>query len=321
MLGNLPISIGNIFAQGIDKAANSVKKGGAAFANIGSKAFNFFKNLPILSTVFSALDKFKAVFQRFGMVFGNILRPLLGIFGLVKGFITGFKSQEDGLNKIIAGVFDGLKLAFRLLVGSLLDFFVIDIPAFFLGLFGMDDAKAKLKSFSFADIFDNMFDAVKNAVIGFFNTIRDSIADIGVGGLIKNIMLSLMSIFMKIAAFPRAIAAGALSAIAAAMPGGESPKEAFSRKFNEVMSRGQATIDAMMSKRDGKDEDGQIIDALSKEGKVLQSQAGQEKYPAGPPTQNISYQNAQGGATYIVNGPPPSDFNFNNANILNQYSD
>ena len=126
---------------------------------------------------------------------------------------------------------------------------------------------------------------------------------------------------MKIAAFPKAIAAGALSAIAAAMPGGESPKEAFSRKFNEVMSRGQATIDAMMSKRDGKDEDGQIIDALSKEGKVLQSQAGQEKYPAGPPTQNISYQNAQGGATYIVNGPPPSDFNFNNANILNQYSD
>jgi len=170
-------------------------------------------------------------------------------------------------------------------------------------------------------MFDNLFDAIKNAVLGFFNTIRDSIADIGVGGLIKNIMLSLMSIFMKIAAFPRAIAAGALSAIAAAMPGGESPKEAFSRKFNEVMSRGQATIDAMMSKRDGKDEDGQIIDALSKEGKVLQSQAGQEKYPAGPPTQNISYQNAQGGATYIVNGPPPSDFNFNNANILNQYSD
>jgi hypothetical protein len=105
------------------------------------------------------------------------------------------------------------------------------------------------------------------------------------------------------------------------MPGGESPKEAFSRKFNEVMSRGQATIDAMMAKRDGKDEDGQIIDALSKEGKVLQSQALQEKYPAGPPTQNISYQNAQGGATFIVNGPPPSDFNFKNAALINQYSD
>ena len=321
MLGNLPASIGNVFAQGIDKAANSVKKGGAAFANIGSKAFNFFKNLPVLKTVFSALDKFKAVFQRFGMVFGQILRPIIGLIGFIRGFREGIQSQTDGFNKIIAGIFDGIKGAFRALVGSLLDFFIITIPAAILGLFGFDDAKEKLKSFSFADMFDNLFDAIKNAVLGFFNTIRDSIADIGVGGIIKNIMLSLMSIFMKIAAFPKAIAAGALSAIAAAMPGGESPKEAFSRKFNEVMSKGQASIDAMMAKRDGKDEDGQIIDALSKEGKVLQSQAAQEKYPAGPPTQNISYQNAQGGATYIVNGPPPSDFNFNNANILNQYSD
>jgi len=321
MLMNLPKRIGIVFARGLDAATATAKGVGKNFTNIGTKIFMFFNKLPVLKTIFGVLDKFKGAFQRLGMVFGQILRPVLGIFGLVKGFITGFKSQEDGLNKIIAGVFDGLKLAFNLLVGSLLDFFVIDIPAFFLGLFGMDDAKAKLKSFSFADIFDNMFDAVKNAVIGFFNTIRDSIADIGVGGIVKNIMLSLMSIFMKIAAFPKAIAAGALSAIAAAMPGGESPKEAFSRKFNEVMSRGQATIDAMMAKRDGKDEDGQIIDALSKEGKVLQSQAGQERYPAGPPTINTSYQNSQGGATVIVNGPPPSDFNFRNANILNQYSD
>ena len=322
MLANLPVSIAHVFAKGIDKAANSVKAGGAKFANIGSKAFNFFKNLPVLSTVFSALDKFKQVFMRFGMAFGQILRPILGIFGLVKGFITGFKSQEDMLNKIVAGVFDGLKLAFNLLVGSLLDFgkqvvgFLLDILT--LGFF---DIRKSFKNFSFADTFDMVFDAIKNGIIGFLNTIRDSLADIGIGGIIKNIGLSLLSVFMKIAAFPKAIAAAALSAIAAAMPGGESPKEAFSRKFNEVMSRGQAKIDAMMAKRDGKDSDGQIIDALSKEGKVLQSQAGQERYPAGPPTINQSYQNSQGGATVIVNGPPPSDFNFNNANILNQYSD
>jgi len=321
MLANLPVSIANIFANGIDKAANSIKGAGKGFANIGTKVLTFFKNTPILKTILAVLDKFKSTFQTFGKVFGQLLRPILGLIGFVTGFIDGFKSQDDMLNKIIAGLFDGIKGAFRMLVGSLLDFFIITIPAFFLGLFGMDDAKAKLQSFSFADMFDSMFDAVKNAVLGFFNRLRDSLADIGIGGIIKNIGLSLLGIFMKIAAFPKAVAMGALSAIAAAMPGGESPGEAFSRKFNEVMSKGQATIDAMKSKKDGKDSDGQIIDALSKEGKVLQSQAGQEKYPAGPPTINQSYQNSQGGATVIVNGPPPSDFNFKNAALMNQYSD
>tara|TARA_B110000444_G_scaffold181328_1_gene170137 strand:+ start:365 stop:2161 length:1797 start_codon:yes stop_codon:yes gene_type:complete len=321
MLAQLPVSVAKIFSLGIDRAANSVKGAGKGFANIGTKVFLFFKNAPILKTIFAVLDKFKSTFQTFGKVFGQLLRPILGLIGFVTGFIDGFKSQDDMLNKIIAGLFDGIKGAFRMLVGSLLDFFIITIPGFFLGLFGMDDAKAKLQSFSFAEMFDNMFDAVKNAVLGFFNRLRDGIADIGIGGIIKNISLSLLGILMKIAAFPKAVAMGALSAIAAAMPGGESPGEAFSRKFNEVMSRGQARIDAMKAKKDGKDSDGNIIDALSKEGKILQSQAGQEKYPAGPPTINQSYQNSQGGATVIVNGPPPSDFNFKNAALMNQYSD
>ena len=327
MLANLPVSIAHVFAKGIDKAAASVKAGGANFAKIGSKVFNFFKNLPVLSTVFSALDKFKAVFMRFGMAFGQILRPILGIFGLIKGFITGFKSQEDGLNKIIAGVFDGLKLAFNLLFGSLLDFgkqligFVLDIFTF-----GMFDIRKTFKNFSFADTFDMVFDTIKNGVLGFLNRLRDGFADLGVGGMIKNISLDLLSIFMKIAAFPKAIAAGALSAIAAAMPGGESPKEAFSRKFNEVMSKGQATIDAMKSKRDGKDSDGEIIDALSKEGKALETRnvveaASDLLRKKGIDEKGIvSFQNSSN-LQYLINQPAPSDFSFRNANILNQYSD
>ena len=272
LLGRLPLAIANIFANGLDKAANAVKGGGKGLANIGTKILTFFKSAPILKTILNALGKFKGAFQAFGKVFGQLLRPILGLIGFVTGFIDGFKSQDDFLNKIIAGLFDGIKGAFRMLVGSLLDFFIITIPAFFLGLFGMDDAKAKLQSFSFADMFDSMFDAVKNAVLGFFNRLRDGMADIGIGGIIKNITLSLMGIFLKIAAFPKAVAMGALSAIAAAMPGGESPGEAFSRKFNEVMSKGQAKIDAMKSKKDGMDGDGRVIQALSDEGKALERQ-------------------------------------------------
>jgi hypothetical protein len=321
MLGQLPVTVGKVFATGIDKAANSVKGAGAKFANIGTKAFTFFRNLPILKTIFGALDKFKGVFQQFGKVFGQLLRPILGLIGFVTGFIDGFKSQDDFFNKIIAGLFDGIKGAFRMLIGSLLDFFIITIPAAILGLFGFDDAKAKMKSFSFADFFDGIFDSIKNFFLGFFNTLRDQIQDIGIGGIIKNIMLSLLSVFMKIAAFPKAIAMGALSAIAAAMPGGESPGEAFSRKFNEVMTKGQATVDRLKSKSDGLSEDGSIIDALSKEGQELQVARGRERYPAGPPTQNLSYQNVTGGSTIVVNeGIMSSDIG-SIALPVNQYSD
>jgi len=302
MLARLPVSIAKIFSLGIDKAANSVKGAGKGFANIGTKVFLFFKNAPIFKTIFKVLGKFKSTFQVFGKVFGNLLRPVLGLIGFVTGFIDGFKSQDDMLNKLIAGVFDGLKGAFRMLVGSVLDFFIITIPAAILGLFGMDGAAESLKSFSFSEFFDSIFDTVKNAVLGFMNRLRDSIADIGVGGIVKNIGLSLMGIFMKIAAFPTAVAAGAMSALANLLSK-KGPMEAFSQKFNKVMSTGQATIDGMKSKNDGKTSDGQIIDALSKEGKVLQEQAGRERYPAGPPTVNHSYMNSQGGAsTVIVNG-------------------
>jgi hypothetical protein len=110
------------------------------------------------------------------------------------------------------------------------------------------------------------------------------------------------------------------------MPGGESPKEAFSRKFNEVMSKGQATIDAMKSKRDGKDSDGEIIDALSKEGKALETRnvveaASDLLRKKGIDEKGIvSFQNSSN-LQYLINQPAPSDFSFRNANILNQYSD
>lgn len=322
-LMNLPKRIGIVFARGLDAATASVKGAGSNFTKIGTKIFMFFKNLPILNSIFGALDKFKEVFRRFGMVFGQILRPVLGIIGFITGFIKGLKSQEDGLNKIIAGVLGGIKGAFRMLVGSLLDFFVITIPAFILGLFGFKGAKDKLKSFSFADFFDKIFDTITDGLISFLNLIRESLADIGVGGIIKNIGLSLMAIFAKISAFPKAVAAGAFAAIKAAMPGGEGPGEAFSRKFNEVMSKGKAAADAfeaMKEKRDGRDSDGNIIKGLSDEGKMLAMEAKREKYPAGPPTQQLSYQNVTGGATVIVNGDAPSEAGMK-FKFFNQYSD
>jgi ABC-type multidrug transport system fused ATPase/permease subunit len=313
-LAGIADKIGGLFSQGgkttiFTKAANRIKD---LFAKQGP-----------LSRFFGFFTKIQGVFRGIGQVVGKLLWPLFALIGFIKGATTEAKKEKDTANKIIAGFIGGIGGVFRILIGEFADFlkqalgFLIDLIP------GVDGVREKFAQFSFADFFDKIFDAYKNAVLGLLNTIRDSIADIGVGGLIKNIMLSLMSIFMKIAAFPKAIAAGALSAIAAAMPGGESPKEAFSRKFNEVMSKGQAAADAfeaMKEKRDGRDSDGNIIKALSDEGKMLAMEAKREKYPAGPPTQQLSYQNVTGGATVIVNGDAPSEAGMK-FKFFNQYSD
>ena len=143
---------------------------------------------------------------------------------------------------------------------------------------GLDEFSADLNA-----VIKNFFKRVKdltnelkayatNNINSTNNTIGFDIADIGIGGIIKNIGLSLMNILLKIAMFPKAIAMGAVAALKAAMPGGASPMEAFSERFNAVMSGVDGAIDNMKMKSDGLDEEGNIIQGLSEEGRALQDQ-------------------------------------------------
>ena len=53
---------------------------------------------------------------------------------------------------------------------------------------------------------------------------------------------------MKITAFPKAVASGSAAAVGAFLPGGESPREAFNRAFNESMAGSEARIKAEVLK-------------------------------------------------------------------------
>lgn len=63
--------------------------------------------------------------------------------------------------------------------------------------------------------------------------------------IIKNVTLQLLKIAKKVAMFPVAVAAGGASALAAALPGGKSPSEAFMETFNSIMSVGDDMIDSL----------------------------------------------------------------------------
>ena len=120
-----------------------------------------------------------------------------------------------------------------------------------------------LEGFSFSDMFKNLGTFISDWIAGFIDGIQASIADIGIIGLLKNITLSMIKIFKKIAMFPAAVASGAALGLAAAWPGGETPGEAFMRGFNGVFNAGDAAIDSFRTEADGLDEEGNVIEQQS----------------------------------------------------------
>ena len=130
-----------------------------------------------------------------------------------------------------------------------------------------------------------------------------------------------MGILMKIALFPQAVAMGAVAALKAAMPGGASPMEAFSEKFNAVMSGIDGATDTMKMKSDGLNEDGNIIQALSEEGKALKDQREFEASPMGRMVQFFKGGDKGGDTTLITDGGFGSRIKNRFSQFGNRYTD
>ena len=111
---------------------------------------------------------------------------------------------------------------------------VKNLIGYFAGMFGMDNFKAKLDSFSFKDGFINIITGFVDKVKSLFSAIFDFD--------IKGIIDKIGNIGASIANTLKAIAKGAVAMVAAAVPGGESPTEAFSRVYNEVLNTGEGVV-------------------------------------------------------------------------------
>jgi hypothetical protein len=109
-------------------------------------------------------------------------------------------------------------------------------------------------------------------VTGFISKMQDMIADIGIGGIIKNLGIELLKIVKKMAMFPLAMAAGGLGALAAMLPGGKTPMEGFKEAFDKVITLGDAKLDSLKAKADGVNKEGFVIQAKSEEGIARQKE-------------------------------------------------
>ena len=139
-----------------------------------SKAFTAIKD--IFSTIGGKFGSFVGVFKGAAAIFEKLFLPLtiiMTVWDTVKGAIEGF--EKDG---IIGGISGAIKGFFNSLIFGPADM-IKDAIAWVAGIFGFDNAKKELESFSFekmfSDLIDTLFSAPKaigNFIIDMFNKLK-----------------------------------------------------------------------------------------------------------------------------------------------------
>lgn len=254
---------------------------GSIFKDIGKNIVKFFEKSGPLRRFFGFFSAIQNAFIQLGKVIGSkVLLPIFAVIGAAMGIFQDIKGVSDGVEKFIRGWFGAARGAFRIVVGEFLDFlkqmvgFVIDLIP------GVDGVREVFGKFSFADFFDELFFMIADFYVEIVNQIRDTIADIGISGMLKNMALELALVFAKIVDFPIAIGKGAAAALLAAAPGGKTPMDEFNRAFNEQMEGGAASyIKSKMTVADGLGEDGSELEYKSDmygEGNAMYQQLNQQ---------------------------------------------
>ena len=256
-------------------------KEGTLFKNIGENVVKFFSKAGPLARFFGFFSAIQNAFIQLGKVIGSkVLLPIFGLIGGVMGIFKDIRGITDGVEKYIRGLIGFSRGAFRIIVGEFLDF-IKQVVGFVIDLIpGVDGVREYFGKFSFADFFDELFFMVADFYVEIVNQIRDSIADIGIGGFIKNVGLELAMVFARIVDFPVAIAKGAVAAISNMFKGPAKAKEAFADAFNERLNGGMTGyLKSKMVVADGLDSEGNELEYKSdqfKEGRNMYQQLNQQ---------------------------------------------
>jgi len=215
---------------------------------------------------------FKAAFT-FGRVLGRLFVPItiiMSLFDTFKGALAGFDKYKDKgfLEGIIGGLFGAISGFLTGFIGMPLDL-LKDAISWIAEKLGFENFSEQLDSFSFSEMIGKLFTSITDTVIEFIGSIKESIADIGIGNTIRNVGLSILKLFKKVSLFPLAVATGGAAALAAGLKSafgfGMGPKQAFMEAFNNVMTAGDATIDSFKVQGDGLNEKGESVKAVSEE--------------------------------------------------------
>src|SRR5210317_12633 len=158
----------------------------------------------------------------------QLMDSFLGIIGGIKDLISGlFSFDGERIMKGLGAIFSGVGGFFANILSFPIDLAVNFIKDLFG--FGNPDKPFSLKTWLFGG------DGEKGLIGRIWDSIK-SVFTLPEGGFISGFVDKIINIGRAI----KAIGAAGLAAAGAMLPGGESPGEAFSRKYNEVMSGGSA---------------------------------------------------------------------------------
>ena len=242
----------------------------------------------------------------FGRVLGRLFLPItivMSLFDTFKGAMAGFEkySEKGFLEGIIGGLFGGISGLLTGMIGLPLDL-LKDGISWIAGKLGFENFSETLDSFSFSELIGSLFTSITDTIVGFIGSIKDSIADIGIGGLIQNVALNLLKIFKKIVTFPSAVAAGAIGAISNVFG---DPVKGFQDSFNKVFTMGDSAIDSMKVQGDGMNEKGEEIKSMSGENELEKSSA-QPTVVSAVSAVTSDNSTTRGGDTYVMSPSKPN---------------
>ena len=187
--------IGGKIGQVVTKIIDFLRPVGKFF----SAVFKQGKTLVTASKTAMPIIKFAA---GLGKLLGKIFLPftiVMGIWDTITGAMDGFTNQDGDIgSKIIAGITGGLAGLINSVIGIPLDL-LKDGIAWLLKKMGFDESAEALKSFSFAQIITDIFNNLKDIVIGIKDKIVSAfnkIMSVDILGRIKDLFKGLMDIFL-----------------------------------------------------------------------------------------------------------------------------
>lgn len=176
--------------------------GGGVLGKIFQPIQNFVK------TVMKAAPRFMKFGTAIGRLAGRLFLPftiIMGIFDGVKGAIKGAEEQEGFFNKFIGGLGGAISGILKGLIGMPLDLLKNAI-AWILGKFGMKDAEAALKGFSFSDLIGTIIDVPVEFLIGIVDNIKGIFA--GDGSFLAKLIKTVGEIVANIYTYPISLIQG-----------------------------------------------------------------------------------------------------------------
>ena len=209
----------------------------AGFGKVGSATRKLWtKGLVLLKASFASLRLF--LVGSLVPAIGSILIPFLPVIAVIAGAVLVITSIYNAFQDFKTALDEGATIGTALAeFGASFLANILALPldwmknavAWVAGILGFEGIKETLDSFSFVDLLKDSFKFLFQKVADFITAMFDFD--------FSAFFASVGNIASRIAGTLEAVAKGAVAALAAAIPGGDSPQEAFKKKFDEIMSK------------------------------------------------------------------------------------